>query len=86
MEILNQIAVGAEESGKKIGTDLFLVHDRTEAIRFTIAKAKKGDTVLLLGKGHEKNIERAHGLDSWDEVATAVQAIKKTANKSLSAP
>lgn len=77
MEILRQIATGAEKSGKKQGTDLFLVHDRTEAIRFTIAKAGKGDTVLLLGKGHEKNIERAHGFDAWDEVATAKEAIKK---------
>lgn len=76
-EILRQIASGAEKSGKKQGTDLFLVHDRTEAIRFTIAKAKPGDTVLLLGKGHEKNIERAHGFDDWDEVATAVEAIKQ---------
>ena len=41
MDILNQIAAGAEKCGKKIGTDLFLVHDRTEAIRFTLGKAKK---------------------------------------------
>ncbi len=81
MDILNQIAAGAEKSGKKIGTDLFLVHDRTEAIRFTLAKAKKGDSVLLLGKGHEKNIERAHGLDPWDEVATAKEALTKQIQK-----
>jgi UDP-N-acetylmuramoyl-L-alanyl-D-glutamate--2,6-diaminopimelate ligase len=76
--ILNQIASGAEKAGKKQGTNLFLVRDRTEAIRFTINKAKPGDTVLLLGKGHEKTIERAHGFDDWDEVATAIQAIKNT--------
>lgn len=77
MEILRQIAAGSEKAGKKQGTDLFLVHDRTEAIRFALGKAKKGDTVLLLGKGHEKTIERAHGFDAWDEVATAREAIKK---------
>jgi UDP-N-acetylmuramoyl-L-alanyl-D-glutamate--2,6-diaminopimelate ligase len=76
-EILNQIAAGAVSKGKKQGTDLFLVHDRTEAIRFALDKAKKGDTVLLLGKGHEKNIERAHGFDDWDEVATTKAAIHK---------
>src|SRR5258708_39718157 len=32
MEILNQIAAGAEKSGKVRGRDLFLVHDRTKAI------------------------------------------------------
>lgn len=81
MEILRQIAAGVEKSGKKQGTDLFLVHDRTEAIRFALGKAKKGDTVLLLGKGHEKNIERAHGFDAWDEVAIARDAIKNSSNK-----
>jgi UDP-N-acetylmuramoyl-L-alanyl-D-glutamate--2,6-diaminopimelate ligase len=56
--IMDQIAAGAEEAGKKRDKDLFLVHDRTKAIQFTIDRAKKGDTVLLLGKGHEKDILR----------------------------
>ena len=75
-EIMNQIASGAEQSGKTRNKDLFLIHDRTEAIKFTLGRAKAGDTVLLLGKGHEKNIERADGLHDWDEVATAKAAIK----------
>lgn len=70
MEILEQIAAGAEKAGKKRGRDLFLVHDRMEAIQFTIGRAKAGDTVLLLGKGHEKTIERADGEHPWDEVST----------------
>ena len=57
--IMNQIAQGAESAGKVRDKDLFLVHDRAEAVKFTLGRAKKGDTVLLLGKGHEKNIERA---------------------------
>jgi UDP-N-acetylmuramoyl-L-alanyl-D-glutamate--2,6-diaminopimelate ligase len=76
MEIMNQIATGAERSGKVQGENLFLVHDRTEAINFAVSRAKKGDTVLLLGKGHEKTIERANGENSWDEVATARAALK----------
>ncbi|MBI1857080.1 UDP-N-acetylmuramoyl-L-alanyl-D-glutamate--2,6-diaminopimelate ligase [Candidatus Saccharibacteria bacterium] len=71
VEIMNQIASGAEEAGKKPDQDLFLVHDRTEAINFSIQRAKKGDTVLLLGKGHEKTIERADGEYPWDEISTA---------------
>jgi len=74
--IMSQIAQGAESSGKVRDKDLFLVHDRTEAIKFTIGRANKGDTVLLLGKGHEKNIERAHGLDPWNEEATTRAALK----------
>ncbi len=58
LEIMDQIAAGAEKAGKKREKDLFLVHDRTRAINFAIGKARKGDTVLLLGKGHEKDILR----------------------------
>jgi len=76
IEILNQIAAGAEAFDKQRDKDLFLVHDRTKAIQFAIGRAKKGDTVLLLGKGHEKTIERAHGEDSWDEIGIARKALK----------
>lgn len=57
-EIMDQIAEGAEKAGKKQGKDLFLVHDRDKAIEFIFKRAKKDDTVLLLGKGHEKDILR----------------------------
>ncbi len=74
--IMNQIAEGAESAGKVREQNLFLVHDRTEAIKFAIDRAGKGDTVLLLGKGHEKTIERADGEHSWDEIATARDAVR----------
>lgn len=57
-EIMDQIAAGAEKAGKKRDRDLFLVHDRDKAIQFAVKRARKGDTVLLLGKGHEKDILR----------------------------
>jgi UDP-N-acetylmuramoyl-L-alanyl-D-glutamate--2,6-diaminopimelate ligase len=81
-EIMNQIAEGAEESGKVRDKDLFLVHDRTEAIEFALKRAKKGDTVILLGKGHEKTIERADGEHPWDEIATTRKALKAILDKS----
>ncbi len=56
--IMDQIAAGAEKAGKVRNKDLFLVHDRSEAIMTAVNRAKKGDTVLLLGKGHEKDILR----------------------------
>ncbi|MCA9337427.1 UDP-N-acetylmuramoyl-L-alanyl-D-glutamate--2,6-diaminopimelate ligase [Candidatus Saccharibacteria bacterium] len=56
--IMEQIAEGAQKAGKTHDRDLFMVHDRSEAINFAVKRAKKGDTVLLLGKGHEKDILR----------------------------
>jgi len=88
-KIMDQIAAGAEEAGKTREKDLFLVHDRTEAINFAVRRAKKGDTVILLGKGHEKTIERPIGSGgkkdpnnpweehSWDEVVTVKITLKK---------
>lgn len=80
--IMDQIAVGAEEAGKTRDKDLFLVHDRTKAISFAINRAmSKDDTVLLLGKGHEKTIERADGEHVWDEIGTAHTAAAIVAKK-----
>lgn len=73
--IMEQIAGGAATEGKVINENLFMVHDRTEAINFAIAQARTGDTVVLLGKGHEKTIERADGEHPWDETGTARAAI-----------
>jgi UDP-N-acetylmuramoyl-L-alanyl-D-glutamate--2,6-diaminopimelate ligase len=79
--IMNQIAGGAEASGKVRDKDLFLVHDRTEAIEFAINQARTGDTVVMLGKGHEKTIERADGEHPWDEPGTARSALHKRLGK-----
>ena len=76
-QILNEIAAGAEKEGKIKEKNLFLILDRKEAIKFAIHRAEKGDTLLLLGKGHEKTIERADGEHPWDEIGTAHDMLKK---------
>jgi UDP-N-acetylmuramoyl-L-alanyl-D-glutamate--2,6-diaminopimelate ligase len=76
-QIMEQITAGVEEAGKTRDKDLFLVNDRTEAIAFAIGHAKKDDIVLLLGKGHEKTIERADGEHPWDEIDTARKVLRK---------
>ena len=81
LEIMNQIATGAEQAGKVRDKDLFLVLDRTEAINFAVNRAQPGDTVLLLGKGHEKTIERANGENPWDEIETAHTALVNPSNR-----
>lgn len=77
LDIIDQIASGALRAGKTKDNDLFVVHNRVKAIEFTLKQAKKDDTVLLLGKGHEKTIARAHGDDPWDEIGTTMQTLKK---------
>jgi UDP-N-acetylmuramoyl-L-alanyl-D-glutamate--2,6-diaminopimelate ligase len=67
--ILREIAAGIR--GKQEGRDLFLVPDRTRAIRLAFEKAAPGDTVLLLGKGHEGSIIYADGPMPWDEAEAA---------------
>lgn len=79
-EILEMIAEGAREKGKKDGVDLFKIVDRPSAILECCKMAKKGDTVMFLGKGNEKTIERAHGADDYyelDEIKKALKKIKK---------
>jgi UDP-N-acetylmuramoyl-L-alanyl-D-glutamate--2,6-diaminopimelate ligase len=55
-EIMSQIASGAEKTGKERGKNLFLVHEREDAVQAAIDMARKGDIVVMLGKGHEKSI------------------------------
>lgn len=75
-EINAQMLKGAEEAGGKLGANVFLKDDRFEAIEFAIKKlAKKGDTVGIFGKGHEKSMN-IHGRaeEPWSDIE-AVQKI-----------
>lgn len=75
--ILEQIASGAQQVGKVKNESLFLILDRASAIEFALKQAKSNDTVLLLGKGHEKTIERADGEHDWDEIGLTKQLLAK---------
>lgn len=79
--IMNDIAVGAEKAGKVREKNLFFIHDRTEAIQFAMDRARAGDTVLLLGKGHEKTQEDAQGEHPWNEEATARAALQQRSSR-----
>jgi UDP-N-acetylmuramoyl-L-alanyl-D-glutamate--2,6-diaminopimelate ligase len=74
--ILEEIAAGcmAGKPGLKRERDLFLIPDRPAAIRRALSLARKGDLVLLLGKGHENSIIYAGGPRPYDEIETAKQA------------
>jgi UDP-N-acetylmuramoyl-L-alanyl-D-glutamate--2,6-diaminopimelate ligase len=73
MQILEQIAEGC--AGRTRGKDLLLIPDRREAVRRAAAMARPGDTVLLLGKGHEGSIIGPAGPAAWDEREEAEAAL-----------
>ena len=59
---------GAKKAGKTLGKNLFKELDRKKAIEFALKNAKKGDIVLILGKGHEKSILRADGPHDFEDI------------------
>ena len=68
---------GAEKAGKVRGKDLAVVLDREEAIAMAVKVARKGDVVLLLGKGHEKTILREDGAHEFEDVKVARKYLRR---------
>jgi UDP-N-acetylmuramoyl-L-alanyl-D-glutamate--2,6-diaminopimelate ligase len=75
VEIAREVQSGA--IGKAPGRDYEVVIDRRAAIRRAIEIARKGDCVLLAGKGHEQSMRTGAGSEPWDERAEAEAAIRE---------
>lgn len=76
--IIRQVAEGAVGAGKKINQDLFKILDRREAIKKALSLAKKGDLVLITGKGSEQSICVANGKKvPWDDRKVAREELRK---------
>ena len=75
MSILEQIAVGAIEAGRRRDQDLFLIPDRDRAIRKAFEMARPGDIVLLAGMGHVDRMMTAEGKKPWNETEMARQTL-----------
>jgi UDP-N-acetylmuramoyl-L-alanyl-D-glutamate--2,6-diaminopimelate ligase len=73
--ILDQIAAGAEDAGRRRDRDLLLIADRPAAIAAAFERARPGDIVLLAGKGHEASIIGPGGPVRYDERRTAEAAL-----------
>ncbi len=68
MEIIDQVAAGALEVGKKLNENLFKILDRKQAIEKALSLAKQGDLVLVTGKGSEQRMAVAGGkYVEWDD-------------------
>ncbi|MEA3248862.1 MAG: UDP-N-acetylmuramyl-tripeptide synthetase [Patescibacteria group bacterium] len=82
MEIIEDVAAGARESGKRDEEDLFLESDRGKAIERAIALAEDGDLVLITGKGCEQAIATAGGEKiSWDDREVARDVLRRRMGK-----
>ena len=84
MAILEEIAAGCEvssghDASAKMTRDetLFLIPHRPTAIRKAFSLAKKGDIVILLGKGHENSIIYADKTLDYDEIKEAETALEE---------
>lgn len=69
---------GAEKEGKILGKDLIKELDRKKAIELALKEAKKGDLVLILGKGHEKTILRADGPHEFEDIKITKKLLSAT--------
>ena len=66
-----EIAAGAYQERPMLAEEgmLFDIGDRRAAIRSAVALLRAGDSLLLLGKGHEHSIIYADYEEQWDEAA-----------------
>ena len=72
-DILGEMAEGVRSKGGKEGVSFWCKPDRREAIRFGVKIAKKGDTVMACGKGHEQSMCFGEVEYPWDD-RTAMRA------------
>lgn len=68
-QILADLEAGI--ANKREGEGYWKIVPRRAAIRHALGLAQKGDTVLLLGKGHEQTLVTAEGPQPWDEATVA---------------
>ncbi|HUW24305.1 MAG TPA: UDP-N-acetylmuramoyl-L-alanyl-D-glutamate--2,6-diaminopimelate ligase [Patescibacteria group bacterium] len=75
VDICNQIAVGC----RRVGVEPTIISNRQEAIEFAIKNAKKGDIVVICGKGHEKSMcfgKKEYPWSDQEAIKKALQQLK----------
>jgi UDP-N-acetylmuramoyl-L-alanyl-D-glutamate--2,6-diaminopimelate ligase len=72
--IIEQIAAGlpSEEEGSRFVREL----DRACAIKQGLNRARPGDTVVILGKGHEQSIEANGDKQAWSDVSVVLELLE----------
>ena len=75
--IIDDIKRGLPGGADRADTAVVSIVDRKEAIDYAIAKARRGDLVLLAGKGHEKTQTIAGRELPFDEARIAREALER---------
>jgi UDP-N-acetylmuramoyl-L-alanyl-D-glutamate--2,6-diaminopimelate ligase len=74
--ILGQIAAGCKQADRQEGVDYWCIPDRKAGISFGIGLARRGDIVIIAGKGHERVISYNSVDHPWDEFEAVRDALK----------
>lgn len=77
MKIIEEIAKGARLSGAKEGTNLFFEPNRQQAIIQALKMARRGDTIGIFGKGHERSINYNGVETPWSDQEAVAHALKQ---------
>ena len=66
---------------KKYEKVVVVENDRRKAIELGLRWAKKGDLVLVLGKGHEKTILRGEKAEPFEDLKVVREELEKNVKK-----
>jgi UDP-N-acetylmuramoyl-L-alanyl-D-glutamate--2,6-diaminopimelate ligase len=75
--IIDGIARGLTEYGRREDSDFVRIVDRRQALRYAFEQAQAGDTVLLAGKGTEQSIVIGREHIPWDERVAARELLRE---------
>ncbi len=67
--------INAADPDRRRGEGYLVIEDRRTAIRAAVDRAEPGDTIVLLGKGHERSIIYAEGPRPWNEAEVALEVL-----------
>lgn len=77
IEICEDIAVAAENAGKKRGENLFVIEDRRSGIRKCLEIAQKDDVIFITGKGSEQSMILGKKTINWDDREVVKEELEK---------
>jgi len=76
-DIMEQMAVGCRQAGRREGEGYCRIADRREAIEAAVNMAERGDLVIITGKGHERSMCYGTTEYPWSDHEAARKALRE---------